>query len=119
MATPMTHALCSASSSERWLNCTAAPRFEANFPAGTSTYAEEGRLAHSICEISAQLAFGLITKRKYTSELKKLKADPLFSEEMLRTAEVYVQHLTEKSMTYEAAPYVAQEVRVDFSDYVP
>ena len=77
MATPMTHALCSASSSERWLNCTAAPRFEADFPAGTSTYAEEGRLAHSICEISAQFAFELITKRKYNAELKKLKADPL------------------------------------------
>lgn len=119
MATPTNHALCSASSSERWLNCTAAPRFEANFPAGTSTYAEEGRLAHSICEISAQLAFDVITKRKYTAELKKLKADPLFSEEMLRTAEAYVQHLTEKSMTYDAAPYVAQEVRVDFSEYVP
>lgn len=119
MATPMTHALCSASSSERWLNCTAAPRFEADFPAGTSTYAEEGRLAHSICEISAQFAFELITKRKYNAELKKLKADPLFSEEMLRTAEVYVQHLIEKSMTYDAAPYVAQEVKVDFSEYVP
>lgn len=119
MATPMTHALCSASSSERWLNCTAAPRYEANFPAGTSAYAEEGRLAHSICEISAQLAFEKITKRKYNADLKKLKADPLFSEEMLRTAEVYVQHLVEKSMTYDAAPYVAQEVRVDFSDYVP
>lgn len=119
MATPMAHALLSASSSERWLNCTAAPRYEANFQAGTSTYAEEGRLAHSICEISAQLAFELITKRKYNAELKKLKADPLFSEEMLHTAEIYVQHLTEKSMTYDAAPYVAQEVRVDFTEYVP
>ena len=119
MATPTRHALCSASSSERWLNCTAAPRFEADFPAGTSSYTEEGRLAHSICEISAQMAFELITKRKYNAELKKLKADPLFSEEMLRTAEVYVQHLIEKSMTYDAAPYVAQEVKVDFSEYVP
>ena len=49
MATPMKHAKCSASSSGRWLNCTAAPNFEEQFPKGTSIYAEEGRLAHSIC----------------------------------------------------------------------
>ena len=41
MPTPTEHALLSASSAHRWLACTAAPRFEEQFPNGTSDYAEE------------------------------------------------------------------------------
>lgn len=51
MPTPRQHALLSASSAHRWLACTAAPHFEENFPDGTSSYAEEGTLAHAICEL--------------------------------------------------------------------
>lgn len=49
---PEKHALLSASSASRWLKCTAAPRFEEHLPERTSEYAEEGRLAHSICELN-------------------------------------------------------------------
>lgn len=35
MPTPEKHALLSASASSRWLNCTAAPRFEEQFPETT------------------------------------------------------------------------------------
>ena len=45
MPTPEKHALLSASSAARWLHCTAAPRFEEQFPESTSEYAEEGRLS--------------------------------------------------------------------------
>lgn len=48
MPTPEKHALLSASSASRWLKCTAAPRFEEQFPEKTSEYAEEGRLAHAM-----------------------------------------------------------------------
>lgn len=45
------HALLSASSMHRWENCTRAPRFEAQFPQGeASVYAQEGTLAHKMCE---------------------------------------------------------------------
>lgn len=119
MPTATAHAILSASSSHRWLACTAAPRFEQNFPDGTSSYAEEGTLAHSICELYARKQFTVMTKRKFNSELKKLKANPLFNEEMLSTAEAYVEWLTELAMTYETMPYVALEVKVDLSDYIP
>jgi len=118
MPTPNEHALLSASSAERWLHCTAAPRYEEQFPESTSDYAEEGRLAHSVCELYARKKFSPMSTRKFNSELKKLQESPIFQDEMLTTAEAYVQYLTEKAMTYEHAPYVAQEVRVDFSDYV-
>lgn len=120
MGTPTQHATLSASGSSRWLNCTAAPRFETNFPDETaSVYAQEGTLAHKFCELTAQYNFNLITKRKRTSEIKKLQKDPLYQEEMIKTSDFYAQYLFEKSLTFSQKPYTAQEVRVDFSDYVP
>lgn len=119
MPTPNAHALLSASSAHRWLNCTAAPHFEEQFPNGTSVYAEEGTLAHAVCELYARKHFTIMTKRKFNAELKKLKAQELFQEEMLKTAEAYVEYLTEKAMGYVSKPHVAMEVQVDLSDYIP
>lgn len=119
MTTPNKHALLSASGAHRWLVCTAAPHFEENFPDGTSTYAEEGTLAHSICELYARKAFTGLSTRKFNSELKKLQARPLYQEEMLKTAEAYVEYLTEKAMSYTATPHVAMEVKVDLTEYIP
>lgn len=39
---PEVHAILSASSSKRWLNCTPSARLEQNFPNESSVYAEEG-----------------------------------------------------------------------------
>lgn len=120
MATPTEHALLSASASSRWLNCTAAPRFEVEFPEDEkSVYAAEGTLAHKICELSAQYNFNIITKRKLNAQLKKLREDELFQEEMIKTGEFYAQYLYEKALTFPDKPYTVQEVKVDFSEYVP
>lgn len=119
MATPSTHALLSASAAHRWLVCTAAPRFEADFPAQTSKYAEEGTLAHSICELFARKKFTTLSTRKYNSELKKLQAHPMYDPEMLTTAEFYVAYLYEKCMGYENMPHISFEVKVDLSDIIP
>lgn len=116
---PDKHAVLSASSAHRWLVCTAAPRYEEQFPAETSVYAQEGTLAHSICELMARKRFTPMSKSGYDAELEKLKADPLFLPEMLTTAEFYVNFLTEKANTYDSKPYVALEVVVDYAEWVP
>ena len=116
---PVKHALLSASSAHRWLACTAAPRFEEQFPSGTSEYAEEGTVAHAVCELYAQKHFTTMTKRKFNAELKKIATRPHYSDEMLKTAEAYVDYPNRKALAYPSAPYVTQEVEVDFSEYVP
>lgn len=113
------HALLSPSSAHRWLNCPLAPRLEATLPEKPSEYAKEGTIAHSVCEVSAKLHFKSIKKTEYNKVIKKLKTDPLWDDEMLRTAETYVEHLSENAMHFEHEPYVAFEVRVDIADYVP
>lgn len=119
MATPTNHSLMSPSGAHRWLNCTAAPRFEAEFPPGASVYAEEGTTAHKVSEISAQLAFKQITKRKFNAELKKIQSEEHWQDEMIKTGEFYAQYLLEKAMSFTSEPYLALEVKVDISDYIP
>lgn len=113
------HALLSASSASRWMACTASPRFEAQFPETTSGYAEEGRLAHSICELKVLKKFTLLKPSTYISRLSKFKKNPLYLDEMDKTSDLYIEHLVEKAMSYNSPPLVNAEVRVDFADYVP
>lgn len=116
----MEHALLSASSASRWMACTASPRFEAQFPEKTSEYAEEGRLAHSFCELKVLQKFTTsLNQRTYKSRLNKLKKEPLYADEMDRTSDLYIEHLTEKAMGYDSPPLVNAEVKVDFAEYVP
>ena len=120
MPTPEKHALLSASSAARWLHCTAAPHFEEQFPENTSVYAEEGRLAHAICELKIVKHFTTaIMPRTFTSRLNKLKENPLYNPEMEKTSDLYIEHLTERAMQFDAAPYVTAEARVDYSEYAP
>lgn len=116
---PEKHALLSASSAYRWLVCTAAPRFEEGLPESTSTYAEEGSLAHAIAELKVLKRFTVMSSRSYTTRLNKLKKEPLYDPEMDKTTDLYLEHLLEQAMTYNSTPTVAAEVRVDFSEYVP
>ena len=114
------HAKCSASASHRWLNCTMAPTFESQFPDGDpGVYAKEGTLAHKICEITANYNAGEISKRTFNSRIKKCREDPLFQEEMIKCSEIYAQYIWERVMSFKGKPYQAQEIRVDFSDWVP
>lgn len=119
MATPREHAVVTASGYERWSHCTAAPRYEEQFPNGTSVYAEEGTLAHAVCELMGRKKFTPMSTRKYNADLKKLQEKELWDDEMLKTAEFYVNHLAEKANTFPAMPHVAFEVRVDLTDYIP
>lgn len=117
---PEKHALLSASSASRWLVCTAAPRFEEGLPESTSSYAEEGRLAHAIGELKVLKKFTTaITPRTYTTRLNKLKKEELYDPEMDKTTDLYLEHLVEQAMLYDSTPTVAAEVQVDFSEYVP
>lgn len=120
MPAPEKHALLSASSAHRWLRCTAAPRFEEQFPEAASEYAEEGRLAHAICELKLLKKFTAgISQRSFTARHNKLKKASLYNSEMEKTSDLYIEHLTERAMQFDSTPYVAAEVRVDYSDYVP
>lgn len=113
------HALLSPSSAHRWLNCPLAPRLEATLPEQPSEYAKEGTLAHSVCEITAKKKFKKVKAAEYNKVIRGLKKKELWDDEMLHTAETYVEHLSERAMSFENEPYITFEVKVDIGDYVP
>ena len=94
---PTEHALLSASSAERWLHCTAAPRLEETLPDTRSEYAAEGTLAHAIAELKARKKFMFVKPSVYKAELKKLTEDPLFKSEMDSHTTDYVNYLVEQA----------------------
>jgi hypothetical protein len=85
----------------------------------TSTYAAEGTLAHSVCELLARKKFTIVKPSTHNAALRKLKKHELWQDEMLTTATAYVDHLAERSMEFEHKPYMAFEVKVDITDYAP
>ena len=116
---PTGHALLSASSAHRWLVCTAAPRFEEQFPGGTSVYAEEGSLAHEICELLARRTFKDMDEHEFEVALDKAKSNGLYKPEMINTANAYCDYLKEKAQTFSTFPHMDFEVKVDLSDIIP
>lgn len=116
---PTQHALLSASGAHRWLHCTGSPLLEKDFPDSTSVYAQEGTLAHELCELKLMDYTGEITKRKLTSMKNKLMKSELWQPEMDSTSEAYLDYIKDITMSYTVKPVILTEKRVDFSRYVP
>lgn len=117
---PRKHALLAASAAARWLNCTAAPHFEEQFPDSASEYAAEGTLAHEVAEIKLRKKYHPhVAPRNNTARLNKLKKQDLYNEEIDSATDTYLDVVADQVMSYDSPPSVAMEVRVDLSRYVP
>lgn len=114
------HALLSASASSRWLNCTPSVRLEEQFPESTSTYAEEGTLAHEIAELKLRKYYTEpMSQRTFNTRLNKMKKHELYQEEMLKHTDTYLEYLQSLTIGMKSTPYVAVEKRIDYSAYAP
>lgn len=116
---PTQHALLSASGAHRWLHCTGSPLLEKDFPDSASVYAQEGTLAHELCELKLMAYTGEITKRKLTSMKNKLMKSELWQPEMEGTSEAYLDYIKDITLSYTVKPVILTEKKVDFSRYVP
>ena len=108
------HALLSASSSERWLNCPPSARLCESYDDKGSNYAAEGTDAHELCEYKLRRALGMEAKDP-TENLT------WFSEEMADCASGYAAYILEQVEAAKqtcADPVVLIEQRVDFSRWV-
>lgn len=114
------HALLSASSSKRWINCPPSARLEEQFPDTTSIYAREGTLAHSIAELKVRKYFiEPMSQRTFNSRLKKLQKEELYKPEMLEHTDTYLEYIKNIALKYKSKPFVAVEKRLDYSDIAP
>ncbi|MGN0402610.1 MAG: DUF2800 domain-containing protein [Acetatifactor sp.] len=115
------HALLSASSAKKWMNCTASARLEAQIPDEESDDASEGTLAHSICELKLTKLFTdrNMSDKTYKTRLGKLQKDPMYQKEMEGFTDMYVDHIMEIANSFPAPPTVAVEKRLDYSEWAP
>ena len=113
------HALLSASGATRWLNCPPSARLEETLPESPSTYAAEGTLAHAIAELKVRKLLMNLPAKTFNAALKKLQADPLYNEEMLRHTDTYTDYIAQVAHSHKTSPYIAVERRLDFSRWVP
>ncbi|AGM14089.1 hypothetical protein P2559Y_0026 [Croceibacter phage P2559Y] len=116
------HALLSASGASRWMACTPSARLEEKFDeSSTSTFAAEGTLAHEFGDVNLRFKNGEITEKTLNSELKKLRKDKNYTDEMEGEVDKYVEIVMEafavaKARTPDAKLLI--EERVDFSHLV-
>lgn len=115
----MAHALLSASSSYRWLNCTPAPRLELQFPDRAGDAAKEGTVAHRLAEIQLRRFFHLMDEAEYKKAYEEIKASEFYSEDMESAVDVYCGIVTEKKIDAGASGVIKLEVRLSFTDWVP
>ena len=111
---PAKHAVLSASSSHRWLNCSPSARLEQEFEDRETEAAAEGTAAHAPCEHKLRRALKLQSRRKPISRYD--------SDEMDMHTDGYAQFVLETLAEVRkncADPLINIEQRLDFSCYVP
>lgn len=111
---PNAHALLSASSSLRWLNCPPSARLSENYEDKSSDFAAEGTDAHELCEYKLKKALGQRAKNP-TENLT------WYNEEMEECASGYAKYVMEliaQAKKNCADPVVLIEQRLDYSKYV-
>lgn len=116
---PGQHALLSPSSAHRWLNCTVAPRLEATEEEKSSSFADEGTLAHAICAMKLKL---WLKQPTADEEIEVAKYAKYLTGEMEEYTDTYVGIVLEKfakarQKTKDAKLLV--ETRLDFTEYIP
>lgn len=108
------HALLSASSSKRWLNCTPSARLEEQFgKEDGGPYAEEGTAAHALAEHKVKKCLRKRSKRPVSD----YQCDEM--EECTDGYASYVMEQVELAKQDCKDPVVLIEQRLDYSAYVP
>ena len=101
------HALLSASSAHRWLECPPSAVANEAYPNQDTTFTQEGTLAHEVAEIVARAhLFGT-----------PIEYDRVATHEMTECAHEYADYIEEHKKSNDAI--VLLEQRVDFSPWVP
>lgn len=111
---PGNHALLSASSSHRWLNCPPSARLCENYDDKGSDFAAEGTDAHALCEYKLKTALG-IKADDPTNDLSWYSAE---MEDCANGYAAFVLELVEEAKEHCADPVVLIEQRLDYSKYV-
>jgi len=115
------HALLSASTAHRWLECTPSARAEQSEGEECSVYAQEGTAAHALAEIKLSYRFGKITISKYQEKLDTFMVSEhaqYYNKEFEEYVDDFVEFVCQQTEGLDEF-HIYFEFRVDFSHLVP
>jgi len=117
---PRAHAILSASSAERWINCTPSARLEEAVADEESSYAGDGTAAHAFAELRLRYLLKQITKPEYltgyeATELLYAEFTKEWDTSDWEAITAYVEYVLDEAKRLEADVYI--EARVDYSKY--
>ena len=117
------HALLSASTAVRWLECTPSARLEEQFPNKSTDYADEGTAAHSLSELVTRYWLGELKEDIYENALADFSKSKYYTAEMLECAVDYAKVISENVKTIKQVcpdAFVELEAtKLDFSEWAP
>lgn len=113
---PTKHARLSASSAFRWINCPGSVALSDQCPApASSSYADEGTLAHAIGELKLRYINGELTKRQLNAKMKPLLQNEYYCGEMEEATDYYAEAVIEalEAAGDDAELMIEQQFRLD------
>ncbi len=116
------HALLSASSAKRWMNCPPSARIESTMPEQQSLFATEGSFAHDVAHMLLVEYLGRMNPAGLDEWQYSLRHDPLWTEDLLDYVQVYVDLVIEKINAARAVSrdaVILLEQKLDYSPWAP
>ena len=113
------HARLSASGAHRWMNCPGSVRLEKDYPDKSSSYAEEGTLAHEFVEAKVKHLAGQLTEKGLNNVIGRLRKKPLYSPEMEEHSDGYLDLIVRIRESLNGPIRPSAETKVDLKDWIP
>lgn len=118
------HALLSASGAKRWINCTPSARLEEEYgEKATSSFAEEGTLAHEMSELFLRHdILKTIDDVDFNAKFDELINNELFAQDMLDYVAIYTDYCRDQliaAKTVNCLAFMELEQKLDLTEYVP
>lgn len=117
---PSKHARCSASAAYRWINCpgSVALSDQCQDP-GSSNYADEGTLAHTVAELKLRHEIGELTDLEYQEQRIALQENAYYTGEMEEATDFYVEVVLESLAAAGDGAELMIEQQLDLSKWIP
>ena len=116
------HAMLSASSAHRWLECPPSVRLSEQFADQPTIFSEEGTYLHELCELKLHRYLGDVAPDVLDAQFQEHKDNDFYSEEAEAVTDEYVQFCFETIEAVRAScpdPLILVEHRLDYSEIVP
>lgn len=112
----MAHAKLSPSKATQWMACPPSVVLSESFPDKSSKYADEGTLAHSLCEVLLREMHNQITKAEFDIAFAEIKKSEYYNSQMFDYCNEYAMFVNEQCV---GEFHLFIEQKLDMTRWIP